>query len=175
MNEKPCCEKCTDGSISGIWCNNTDCPCHTPAPQEEWEKEFAKVWEEVTGKTTGYVPYGFFHPILDFISSLIERVRREDTLSGLIERCGEEFRWLKHKGHGKQEHWMAQQRRHPAELGDVRATGKTPKEAVRNLLSRLDRIDNGTHVVAIAIKINDEGEEVPDLEHTAYPPLDSKE
>ncbi len=56
------------------------------------------------------------------------------TLEKLIEKCGDEFRWLKKKGHGKNTIWIAQQRQHPVELGDIRAQGKTPIEALEKLL-----------------------------------------
>ena len=56
------------------------------------------------------------------------------TLPELIEACGLEykgtyFRWLKYEFI----QWSAQARRHPPFIGDVRAKGKTPEEAVANL------------------------------------------
>ena len=59
------------------------------------------------------------------------------TLEQLIEKCGDEFRWLKKKGHGKGTVWIAQQRQHPVEKGDVRAQGKTAREAMENLVKTL--------------------------------------
>jgi len=62
----------------------------------------------------------------------------EPTLSELIQECGNEpkgiyFRWLKNE----KTQWHAQARRHPSSLGDVRAKGSTPEEAVALLYLKL--------------------------------------
>jgi hypothetical protein len=57
------------------------------------------------------------------------------TLLELINACGDEFRWLKHRGNN----WLAQQRQHPVGLGDISASGSTPDEAVANLWLKLKK------------------------------------
>lgn len=69
-------------------------------------------------------------------------------LQTLIEQCGDRFRWLEnfaHKGVQRENKWLAQARGEKYENPDgsirsekdVIARGKTPTEAVRNLLSTL--------------------------------------
>ena len=58
-------------------------------------------------------------------------------LQQLIEACGEDFRWLKKKGHGKNTQWLAQGRPHPITAPDIKVYAPTPLEAVKELLAKI--------------------------------------
>jgi hypothetical protein len=59
------------------------------------------------------------------------------TLEQLIEECGDDFRWLKARGHNETRVWLAQGRPHPINSKDIHAIGRTPIEAVYLLLEKL--------------------------------------
>ena len=56
------------------------------------------------------------------------------TVAELIEILGEDFRWLKKRGHNENTVWLAQARIHPITSKDIKVTAKTPQEALAKLL-----------------------------------------
>jgi len=57
----------------------------------------------------------------------------------LIKMCGEDFRWLKKRGHGNNTQWLAQGRPHPITMPDVKVYADTPLEAMRILSKKLNK------------------------------------
>ena len=64
-------------------------------------------------------------------------MKNKDILP-LIEACGEDFRWLKKRGHGDRTVWLAQGRQHPV-TKDIKMVGATPTEALEKLVNYLSK------------------------------------
>ena len=64
----------------------------------------------------------------------IEKSYPAYTVAELIEILGEDFRWLKKRGHNENTVWLAQARIHPITSKDIKVTAKTPQEALAKLL-----------------------------------------
>lgn len=60
-------------------------------------------------------------------------------LEQVIEKMGDDFRWLKKRGHGERTVWLAQGRPHPIVTKDIRCIGKTPREALVLLLVKMGK------------------------------------
>ncbi len=86
-----CCEKCKckhlmqDGTPA-TQCDDSDCPCHTPTPKEEWGKEFVTKFYNCRVQDV-------INEIKEFIRSLLASQNQKliEEVKGMKKKCSDDW------------------------------------------------------------------------------------